>query len=278
MVYLNQSPIINWFGFIITNDAVVSQHYLCGTKKVIKPFKYHTNKKGDDMKRSFIYIAILLFTSTAWAQFNVGISGLVLTPQGEFKKNVGDNGYGLSIAGAYHCEDTPFSLGLNIGWARYGSESRTETLIWPVKVDVTTSNDIAFMHLMARAEHNFGFIKPYAEFLYGFNYLFTNTSIEDIEGDGITDIASDTQFDDFAVSYGFTAGAMFKIVEFENKNNAEGLSNMYLDFKVRYMLGGEADYLKEGDLTRGVNDEILFNKSRSEIDFISYQIGLVFQF
>ncbi|MCP5062833.1 MAG: hypothetical protein GY936_10255 [Ignavibacteriae bacterium] len=229
------------------------------------------------MKRSFIYIAVLLFSSTIWAQFNVGVSGLVLTPQKEFKRNIKNNGYGLSITGVYHCEETPFSLGLNVGWARYGSESRSETLLWPVKVDVTTNNDIAFMHLIGRAENNFGIFKPYAEFLYGFNYLFTNTEIEDAEDDGISDIASDTQFDDFALSYGVTAGTMIKVFEFENKNNTKTPPTMFLDFKVRYMLGGEADYLKKGDLTRGSNDEILYNKSRSDIDFISYQIGLVFQ-
>lgn len=230
------------------------------------------------MKRSFIYIAILLFTSTTWAQFNVGVSGLILSPLGEFKDNIDENGYGLTLSGAYHFEETPFSLGVNIGWARYGSKTNTETLIWPVKVNVTTGNDIAFMHLMARAEHNLGFVKPYIEVLYGFNYLFTNTEIEDIEGDGFTDIASDTQFDDFSTSYGFALGAMFNLYEFENRNEDENLSNIFLELKVQYMLGGEADYLKEGDLTRGVNDEIQFNKSSSEIDYISFQVGLIFQF
>ena len=169
-----------------------------------------------------------------------------------------------------------FRLGLNTGWARYGSETRTETLIWPVKVDVKTGNDIAFAQLFGRAEYNKGFLNPYVEILFGFNYLYTNTEISDIDSYGFDDVASDTQFDDIDLSYGFAAGTMIKIYDYQGGNDY--LDKLFLDFRMSYMQGGNAEYLREGDLIKGANNEILFNKSESAIDYMTINVGLSFQF
>ncbi|MCB0746803.1 MAG: hypothetical protein KDC90_05005 [Ignavibacteriae bacterium] len=229
------------------------------------------------MKKIYMYaIAVLMFANTIFGQFNAGASGIILFPQGEFKQNIGENGYGISFNGSYKFKGTPFSLGLNTGWARYGSETRTETLIWPVRVDVTTGNDIYFAQLFSRIELDAGFIKPYGEILFGFNYLNTNTEISDVDVFGFDDIASDTQFDDINLSYGFAAGAMIKIYDYKGGNDY--LDKLFFDFRMSYMQGGNAEYLKEGDLIKGANNEILFNKSQSAIDYVTINVGLSFQF
>lgn len=229
------------------------------------------------MKQIYKYVIVaLMFSSTVFGQFNAGASGMILFPQGEFKQNIGENGYGISFNGSYQFNESPFSLGLNTGWARYGSETRTETLIWPVKVDVTTANDIYFAQLFSRIELDAGFIKPYGEILFGFNYLNTNTEISDVDDFVFDDIASDTQFDDINLSYGFAVGAMIKIYDYRGGNDY--LDKLFLDFRMSYMQGGNAEYLKEGDLIRGANNEILFSKSKSAIDFVTIQVGVNFQF
>jgi hypothetical protein len=229
------------------------------------------------MKQTYKYVIVaLMFSSIVFGQFYAGASGIILFPQGEFKQNIGENGYGISFNGSYQFKELPFSLGLNTGWARYGSETRTETLIWPVKVDVKTGNDIAFAQLFGRAEYNIGFLNPYVEILFGFNYLYTNTEISDIDSYGFDDVASDTQFDDIDLSYGFAAGTMIKIYDYQGGNDY--LDKLFLDFRMSYMQGGNAEYLREGDLIKGANNEILFNKSESAIDYVTINVGLSFQF
>jgi len=50
-----------------------------------------------------------------------------------------------------------------------------------------------------------GPFRPYVEALVGFNYLFTNTSVHD-EGDVSGDIATTTNFDDWAFTWGQERG------------------------------------------------------------------------
>jgi len=223
-----------------------------------------------------LYILLVFFANKTFAQFNVGVNGVMLNPQGEFSHSMDENAFGVSINGSYKINETPFSIGADLGWSRYGSVSKTETLIWPVSVEVTTNNDIVFGHLFGRFELDLGFLKPYAEMLMGFNYLFTNTEIEDIEDYGEDNIASVTHFEDAALNYGLNTGIMVKVLEEGNDNDT--FKKLFFDFKIGYSLGDKAEYLKEGDLIRGDNNKIIIRKTKSGIDYLSYQIGLVFQF
>jgi hypothetical protein len=228
------------------------------------------------MKYTYIFITILIFASSVLGQFNASVNGLAMIPQKEFKQNIENNGYGISASGFYKFINTPFAIGINAGWSRYGSETRTETLLWPVKVDVTTGNDIVFSQLFGRVEHDMGFIKPYAEIFIGFNYLFTNTEISDVDSYGLDDVASSTQFDDISYGYGFSFGSMFKIFECEKTDVI--LDKLYFNLKMSYAKGGETEYLKKGDLIRGSNNEIQFNKSKSELNYFTIQLGINVQF
>lgn len=229
------------------------------------------------MKKGLL-LSILFLVSPLWAQLDVALNGLVLAPRGPFKENIDRNGFGGSLSAAYKFQESPFSLGLHFGGAQYGSETTRQTLLFPVQVDVTTSNNIIFMHLLGRVEKDFGFLVPYAEGLFGFSYLSTDSKIEDIgNNNDDNEIASDTQLEDYTSSYGLCGGVMIRLTDFENdEDNYFNDSILYLDLKIRYMFGGKADYLKEGDISQGPNNEVLFNASNSETDFISYHIGVVF--
>ena len=71
-------------------------------------------------------------------------------------------------------------------------------------------------------------------------------------------------------------GSMFKIIECEEPD--EMLDKLYFDLKLSYAKGGETEYLKKGDLIRGSNNEILFNRTKSELDYFTIQFGINFQF
>ena len=164
-----------------------------------------------------------------------------------------------------------------MGFAQYGSETSGHPLAGNVDVDVTTSNNIFFMHLFGRIEQDFGFLVPYAEGLVGFSYLSTESEIEDVaDTDG--DPVSDTHFEDWTSNNGLGGGVKIELTEFENEDDSYfGSTRLYLDLKVRYMFGGEAEYLREGDITRpDPFGPLVFTPSNSETDFITYQIGVVF--
>lgn len=102
-------------------------------------------------------------------------------------------------------------------------------------------------------------------------------------------IASTTNFDDLTLSRGVGAGFMISIVSFEKHTKvsnsfmkATGGSQkaeveLLLDFKIRYLYGGEAEYLKEGSITRE-NGDVIYDVRRSDTDLLLFQLGVIFRF
>jgi len=63
----------------------------------------------------------------------------------------------------------------------------------------------------------------------------------------------------------------------ENENSViEGVLSFYIN--ARYMIGGEAEYLKEGDIVYSDTFETSFNPSTSKTDALQISLGLNFSF
>ena len=76
--------------------------------------------------RKTLFILIIIATgSTIFAQ-SAGINFTLAFPQGEFKDNINRLGYGGSLQFLIFNPSPvmPASLGLNVGYINYGSESR----------------------------------------------------------------------------------------------------------------------------------------------------------
>jgi len=230
-------------------------------------------------KKFFISLLLtVLITGAAFAQFDIGLNGTIISPESEFKENVDRLGIGLTGKFAYKLGDSPFYAGLSIGGANYGSDSRREILVWPVEVEVKTNNNILFTHLLLQARADMQPIQPYVEGLIGFNYLWTESKIEDIDDyEEDDEIASQTHFDDFAWNYGGGFGLLIKLKSFDMDEESEKDGGLFLDLKVRYLFGGEAEYLREGDIEKGNNDEVILHTSKSNTDFMSFHVGVVLQ-
>jgi len=232
------------------------------------------------MHKSFLLslLIILVLASSAFSQFDIGLNGTVISPQSEFKESIDRLGFGLAGKFAVKLGESPFYVGASIGGANYGSDSRREVLVWPVEVEVNTNNNILFTHLLLQARADMQPIQPYVEGLIGFNYLWTESRIQDVDDyDEEDEIASQTHFDDFALNYGGGFGLLIKLTSFEMDEGSAKEGDLYLDFKVRYLFGGEAEYLKEGDIEKGENNEVILNTSKSDTDFMSFHIGVVLQ-
>ena len=228
--------------------------------------------------RKIATLCVLLFalSSIAPAQtWQGGVDLLLGSPQKEFRKNVDRLGYGVTLNAGYAPEGTPVMLGLEFGFMNYGSSDRREpfsTTIPDVFVKVSTTNNFILGHAFVRIQPNSGKFRPYLQGMVGFNYLFTETKIEN-ENNLSQEVAGSTNLSDGAFSYGGGAGVMFLIYQPTDGT----ISDLYIDLGARYIFGGQAEYLKEGSV-RNVNGRVAYDVIKSETDLLEFQIGVTVRF
>ena len=218
--------------------------------------------------------ALFLLTLPSIALGQVDISGYftIALPQGEFDEKVENNGFGFTGQALFSVPGSPVAIGGSFGGVIYGSETRREpfsTTIPDVTVDVETNNYLLLGHLVLRIQPPTGSFRPYAEGVIGFNYLFTETTIESRE----EDIASDTNFDDGVFSYGGGGGIMFMVYE----GGGGRPVNVFVDLGARYLKGGKAQYLREGSIRRE-DGRVLYDIEESKTDLLAIHIGATVQF
>ena len=230
------------------------------------------------MKVRYFGLIILTFmmlinVKTLYSQ-SAGINFILGFPQGEFKENI--DRLGVGIGGEFMIltpkPGSPFGIGINAGFINYGDETRREPFsltIPDVTVDVSRTNNLVNFHLMFRVAPHAGKLRPYLEGFIGGAYIFTETTIKS-EGD--EEIASSTNFDDFAWNYGAGGGLMYEVY----RNNDDG-SALFIDIKVRYLLGSEAEYLKEGSVIIE-NGQLSYEVSKSKTDLLTAQLGVIYFF
>jgi hypothetical protein len=218
-------------------------------------------------------IVLLLFSNLSFPQ-SFGLNFTLGFPMNEFKQNVKRTGFGGSLQFLLWnpTPELPYTFGLNLGYINYGSESRTEPFSYSipdVSVDVSRTNNIINFHFLSQVIYPYGNIRPYMEFLLGGSYIFTMTQIDSY---GSEESTSTTNFDDWAWSYGAGAGFLIKLTSDSIK--AENLGAIFLDFKVRYLYGTEAQYLKEGSVTIS-NGQAFYDVSKSKTDLLTAQLGVI---
>jgi hypothetical protein len=230
-------------------------------------------------------LVILLFLGPASAfcqeKHQAGVHFMLGFPQGEFKQNVENAGLGANFYYAYHFPRSLFSVGVSFAFLIYGSETRVEPLsptIPDITVDVTTKNSILLCHLFLRLQPQKGTFRPYLDGLVGLNYLTTDTSIDNYNDyDGYDNDISSNNYNDLAFSYGVGVGAMVNLLQVRRYESGRRIFSMDLDVGVRYIRGGEAEYLKEGSIHRQ-NGTVSYDVYRSRTDLLGAYIGLSFNF
>ena len=222
-------------------------------------------------------VALLSFSSVAQAQdFNFDFGFALGTPQGSFLQSLERNSYGVDLAATYRVPYTPVHLGFGMVYQNFGWSERDEFFspnIQEVLVRVRTTNNMITPHFLVRFEPRMGAISPFVEGLVGFNYLYTQSSVLDDWGN--EEIATSVNYDSFTYSHGIGGGIKFNLYEgFDGDGDFFGVA---LIVKAKYMLGGEADYLREGDLVR-TRRGMDYSINRSRTDLNTFNVGFVFNF
>jgi hypothetical protein len=224
----------------------------------------------------------------AGAQLEAPVSGgvgfLLGFPQGEFRDHVPNLGFGGSGNIGVRVAGSPLVLGLDLGIMIYGHEVRTEPFsltIPDVTVRVSTSNNIFLGHLMGRLQPPGGNVRPYLDGLFGFKYLWTRTTIRSLDwSDDEDPIASSTNLDDFALSYGGRLGLAVLVWDGSERRQqkGEGFGKVLLDLRLSYLVGSEAEYLKKGSIDRLPDGKVTYDIDRSMTDFLNFFVGVSFSF
>lgn len=216
-----------------------------------------------------------------------GVSFFMGFPRNEFDSNVESNGYGVNLHFGYTIPQTPVTFGLDGGFLIYGHETRREPFsltIPDVTVKVETSNNIVPLHLFMRVSPPLGPFVPYLEGLVGLNYLYTETSIKDEDDPGNDEIASSKNFEDTAFSYGGGVGMLLRVYgakhqarRLDSSDKDAKLHSVYINLTLRYMKGGEAEYLKKGG-REIVDGRVIFDVLQSNTDMLMAKIGIELAF
>jgi hypothetical protein len=258
---------------------------------------------------SVVILAIGLLVPAVGSEplINMGLAFDAGFPQEEFRDNVDNAGLGIGLYMVVGSTNHPFGIGGSVDFMQYGEETREEpwsTTIPDVFVDVTTTNDLVAGHLFMRVQPTDWVVQPYVEGLIGLHYLSTTTSVSD-QGDDDEPIASTKQLSDFAFSYGLGAGirlrvwrpspgseledyipddegeATWEIADEETPAGAEEeggedkgkVESVGLFLDIRYLRGGEADYLREGSIQID-NGRVRYDVRRSRTDIMIMRVGV----
>ncbi len=240
------------------------------------------------MTRSFqlftgmIVISLFLIARPAAAQddfrigqFQGGLDFMLGFPQGEFETNVDALGYGINLDLGYVFPRLPLVAGITGGAATYGSRTYRvpfNSQIQTVFVEMNTSNNIAFGHLFLRFQPQTGVFRPYFEGLLGMNVLWTESTVKDERYED-KEIAGSTNLTDVAFSYGGGGGIMFRVYRGETDQPGKGVE-VFVDFKVRYLYGGEAKYFTEKSI-REINGALVLDERYADKSATDMLLGLL---
>ena len=237
------------------------------------------------MKYSAVLSLIILFSltlnQTAYAQeFDAGINLQVISPQNEFQESINTTGVGINVFGLYRFPDSPFGLGLDFNFNNFGEDTREEPIsstIPDLRVRVENRYNMVQGLMVAKVQPQDGVLRPYAEGLAGFNYFYTQTSIENRGFQNDEPIATDTNFDDWAFAWGGGGGLMIRVFDRRGSGNItqeNPISAGYINIGLRYLNGSEAEYLREGSISVS-NGNVTYDTLQSRTDMLVFQLGFI---
>ncbi len=222
---------------------------------------------------SFLFQPVKQTAAAQEAEFGLNLQlGL---PQGPFQDQLDEIGFGIHGMAGYLIPNTPVMLGLDAGFLTFGTDRRDEPLssnIPDVRVRVENSYNMANFNFLVRLTGRDAHFRPYADFLVGFNYLFTDSVVRS-RGGSQEEVFRDTNFDDFTLSYGVGAGMRFMV--WDVSGTGQGQGRLYINTGARYMAGGKAEYIQPGSITTE-GGELDFDVSRSRTDLLSFHLGVTF--
>ena len=160
-----------------------------------------------------------------------------------------------------------------------------------------TNHDIGFGHLVVRKSTCVGRFRPYLEGFLGFTHIYTRAELIGLRFNENYNIAKSLYTGDTVFSWGPGVGIQVLLrrrePEPETEENEEergrwtelerrrpvGLvtKGIYLDCRVRFAVGGIAEYVRRGTIDLQTGD-FIYELDRSKTMLLQPYVGVVFRF
>ena len=196
---------------------------------------------------------------------------LVAQPKGEFATQLDTEGFGANIGGIFRLDrEGIFNIRADLGGMQYGSETFYVPYLpitGRVSLDVETTNNSFWGSIGPQITVPAGPVQPYVNAAVGFVDLVTRTSVRG--SDSEYEYASTNNSDDVTSAWIF-GGGMY--VPFGRR------SDWKLHAGARYFYGGEATYLKEGDIQDNPDGSVTLFPRTSKTHQVTWQLGVAYTF
>jgi len=229
-----------------------------------------------------LIILILVFYIFSFEQVHgqgvhANINFLLGLPNKEFKENVDRDGYGIGASCLIPLGDSPLFAGLNIGALYYNSKDQAIE-VENSSVTLEPLKGAILAHLVLRTQKTDGRFRPYVEGLVGLQHFFSRTS--SLQGPiyGVVEDGSTLSTNEIAkvFSFGGSCGCMYSIHTYSDRDDESKAKEILLDLRLRYLYGGETEFIKEN--YRIENDNVIFDTVRVRTDLFTIQLGVSFVF
>lgn len=201
------------------------------------------------------------------SRFTIGATGLLAAPRGAFQENVGSgiHGGGFNATGWFALDRLGIlSLRADLGGVWYGRESQRYSILSPrVGVNVVTTNSIFTTAIGPELAVPRGALRPYVNGSVGWHHFSTSSALEGLD-DTEQNYSTNNQSDGTS-AWGAGGGVRIPI--------GPKRWGSTLDLGTKYYRGGEAEYLRKGDITDNSNGTVTLNTRRSHTDFQTFYLG-----
>ena len=156
-----------------------------------------------------------------------------------------------------------FSVRATVNYLIYGHDTERYS-VYGGALDITTSNNILSMGIGPQLMAPGPGVRPYVNGTYGFSYFSTGTELKWRYADEAVD--SWTDFSDAVTAWTGGGGLLIPL--------GSGTRPVLLDLGATYHGNGEAEYLREGSISRDESGETHFTPIRSRTNMVVYTIGI----
>jgi hypothetical protein len=207
-------------------------------------------------------------------RFQAGAALTIAQPVGQFGQYVA-NGVGLGAHGLMRFGGSgAFALRVDGSFVQYGRETKrvvlSPTVGGRIRVDLTTSNNIAWLGVGPQLMVPSGPVRPYVNGAVGFSYFATESSVQapDDGDDGVNDgLFRNTNLSDATFSYGGGGGVLIPL------GTGRG-TKVFLDLGARFHNNGRARYLREGGIEDLPNGDVRLHPIDSNANLWTYHLGV----
>jgi hypothetical protein len=205
------------------------------------------------------------------SRFSIEGDLLVAQPKGQFATELNTQGFGANAAGLFRLDkDGIFSIRGDFGGMQYGSE-RLRVPYLPitgrVSLDVRTTNAVYWGSIGPQITAPVGRFQPYMNAAFGVMDLMTRTSVTGSDSD--YEYASTTNKNDATSAWIFGGGVYVPV----------GQQNAFkIHVGARYFYGGQASYLRQGDIRDNADGSVTLFPRTSKTDQVTWQVGASYTF